>query len=71
MTLVDQAIKDLKDRSPIEQNRIAKWLIEELKSDRKWEKSFAESEDLLEELADEALEEYEKGETTILDLEKL
>ena len=56
MTLVDQAIKEWKERSPMEQNRIAKWLIEELKSESKWEKSFAESEDLLEELAAEALE---------------
>lgn len=71
MTLVDQAIKALKGRSPMEQNRIAKWLIEELKSESKWEKSFAESEDLLEELAAEALEEDDQGSTTILDPDTL
>ena len=71
MTLVDQAIKEWKERSPMEQNRIAKWLIEELKSESKWEKSFAESEDLLEELATEALEEDKRGETTVLDPERL
>jgi hypothetical protein len=71
MTLVDQAIKEWKERSPMEQNRIAKWLIEELKSESKWEKSFAESEDLLEELAAEALEEDKRGETTVLDPERL
>ena len=71
MTLVDQAIKELKERSPMEQNRIAKWLIEELKSENKWEKSFAESKDLLEELASEALEEDKREETTVIDPEKL
>ena len=71
MTMLDEAFKEIKTYSPIEQNRIAKWLIEELKYNRKWETSFAESEDLLESLANEALEEYEKGETVILDPEKI
>jgi len=71
MTIVDEAIKELKSYSPVEQNKIAKWLLEELKSDRKWDNSFSESENILEQLANETLEEERKGETTVFEPEKL
>jgi hypothetical protein len=45
--------------------------LDELKSDKKWEKSFANTEDILETLADEALNEKRKGETTPIDLDLL
>ena len=71
MTILEDAINEIKSYPPIEQNRIAKWLLEELKSNQKWEKSFADSEDFLEQLANEALEEDREGKTTILDPDKL
>ena len=37
-----------------EQNALARWLLEELESDRRWDQLFAASEDVLEMLADEA-----------------
>jgi hypothetical protein len=46
-------------------------LLDEINSEKKWEKKFAETEDVLEKLAREALKEYEKGKTTALDVEKL
>ena len=55
----------------IEQNALARWMIEEIKSDKKWDKLFAESEDALGRLAMEALDEDAKGLTTVLDPDKL
>ena len=55
----------------MEQNALAKWLLDELHSEAKWEKAFAESEDVLENLADEALEEKRKGNTSGLDPDRL
>lgn len=46
-------------------------MLEELASERKWEKSYSESEDVLGKLADEALAEHEKGETRPLDIDNL
>ena len=53
--------------SDIEQNALAKWLLNELSSERHWEKTFAESEDSLEKLADEALRDHKKKKTRLLD----
>ncbi|MBW2068647.1 MAG: hypothetical protein JRI31_07225 [Deltaproteobacteria bacterium] len=39
----------------LEQNALARWLIDEIIAEKKWEKAFVESEALLEKLADEAL----------------
>ena len=55
----------------IEQNALARWMIEEIQSDKKWDKLFAESEDVLGQLAMEALDEENRGLTTDLDLGKL
>ena len=41
------------------------------KSKKKWDKLFAESEDILEKLAKEALEEHRAGKTKLLDFDKL
>jgi hypothetical protein len=38
-------------------------LIDELESEKKWERLFAESEDILEKLADEALAEHAQRKT--------
>jgi len=55
----------------MEQNALAKWVLEELHSEGAWEKAFAESEDVLEKLADEAISEKREGKTIPLDLERL
>lgn len=47
----------------MDQNALAKWVLEELEAERKWELIFAESEDVLDKLADEALAEHKKGKT--------
>jgi len=69
--LLERAFKEASKLSEVEQNALARWLIEEILSERKWEKTLAESEDILEELADEALTEHAQGETKPLDPEQL
>jgi hypothetical protein len=53
--LLEQAFSEAAKLPELEQNVLARWLLLELASEKRWEKAFAESEDLLGELADEAL----------------
>jgi len=52
-------LKKLLEKHPncqeLEQNALARWLIDEIIAEKKWGKAFVESEALLEKLADEAL----------------
>jgi hypothetical protein len=54
-----------------EQDALARWLLEELASERRWDEAFSASQDRVAELADEALEEYRKGSTKKLDPDEL
>lgn len=69
--LLEKAFKEASKLPNVEQNALAKWLIEELEAERKWEQIFAESEDILDRLADEALEAHRQGKTIPLDIDKL
>ena len=50
-----------------ERDALARMLLEELASERRWEELFADSRDLLGQLADEALAEHRAGRTKELD----
>ncbi|MBK8024308.1 MAG: hypothetical protein IPK19_23470 [Chloroflexi bacterium] len=52
--LLEEAVYTLKALPGDEQNRRAAWLLDELESKRKWDALFAESQDLLAGMADEA-----------------
>jgi len=54
-----------------EQDTLGRILLDELASERRWETLFAGSEDLLAELADQALAEHRAGRTEKLDPDKL
>ncbi|PIX26514.1 MAG: hypothetical protein COZ69_00500 [Deltaproteobacteria bacterium CG_4_8_14_3_um_filter_45_9] len=69
--LLEKVFAEVSKLPEIEQNKVAKWLLDELASERRWEKAFAESEDVLSQLADEALEEHRQGKTKPLDLDTL
>ena len=69
--LLERAFKEASKLPEVEQNALAKWVMEELKSEDKWEKAFAGSEDILDKLADEALAEHKDGKTKPMDVEKL
>jgi hypothetical protein len=53
-----------------EQDAFASLLLAELDSERRWTAAFAATQDELSALADEALREFEAGETQPLDLER-
>ena len=46
-----------------EQDAVAEWLLAELASEEKWAERFAESQGVLSLLAQEALDEHERGQT--------
>ena len=47
----------------LEQNAFARWILEELTSEKHWDKAFAESEEALGSLADEAPKEHSRKKT--------
>lgn len=55
----------------IEQNALARWLLEEIESDKKWDSLFAESEDVLGQMALDALAEEKQGKTEKIHVDKL
>lgn len=69
--LLERAFESASMLPDVEQNVLAKWLMEELESERRWAESFSESEDVLSQLADEALAAHSQGHTTPLNVEKL
>jgi len=69
--LLEKAFEEASKLSELEQNTLARWLIDEIIAEKKWEKAFAESEDLLEKLANEALAEHAEGKTKPLDINQL
>jgi len=69
--LLEKAFEEASKLSELEQNILARWLIDEIIAEKKWEKAFAESEDLLEKLANEALAEHAEGKTKPLDINQL
>ncbi|MGH8477463.1 MAG: hypothetical protein ACRERV_01840 [Methylococcales bacterium] len=58
--LLDKAFAEASKLNETEQNCFARWLLHELESEKKWGEMFAESQDLLSQLADEALAEHRK-----------
>ncbi|NOQ35212.1 MAG: hypothetical protein GQ569_04875 [Methylococcaceae bacterium] len=69
--LLEKAFSQASQLPELQQNVLAKWIMEELLAERKWDNLFSESEDLLAELADEALSEYKQGKTQIMNLDTL
>ena len=69
--LLKKAFEEASKLSELEQNDLAQWLIEEIISEKKWEKAFADSEDVLDKLADEALAEHAQVKTKPLDIDQL
>ena len=67
--LMKEVLAKLSKLSPERQDELAAWLLAEIEDEARWDKSFAESQDALEKLADKALEEYRRGATRPLDFE--
>ena len=69
--LLEKAIAEVSRLSEQEQDAIATLILEELTSERHWDKAFTRSEDALARLADEALAEHRGGRTKALDPDRL
>ena len=67
----EQAVTEVSKLPLAEQDALADWLLAELESERRWDKSFADSQDVLSKLAEEALAEYPQGQTQTLDPDKI
>ncbi len=65
--LLKELIDKLSKLPPERQDELAAWLLAEMEDEARWDKSFAESQDALEKLANEALEEHRRGETRPLE----
>ena len=68
---LDTAIAKLATLPPDEQDRVARWLLDELRDEEHWARQFAGSQDALSKLAAEARADHAAGRITELDPEKL
>lgn len=69
--LLEEAFAEASKLPEQEQDALAAVILEELASERRWDQAFADSADLLAQLADQALEEHRAGKTHVLDPERL
>jgi len=69
--LLEQAFARASKLSDTDQKALAIWILEELESDLRWDKTFEESADLLAQMAEEALKEHREGKTLPLDPDTL
>ena len=61
--LLEKALSEVAKLDEPEQDALASILLEEIASEDRWSKAFAESQDVLAKLADEALAEHAAGRT--------
>ncbi|HET6401874.1 MAG TPA: hypothetical protein VFH95_10795 [Candidatus Kapabacteria bacterium] len=65
--LLQTAISEVQKLPEREQNVLAALILEEMIDERKWDAAFSKSQDQLEQLAAEALEELHSGKATPLE----
>ena len=68
--LLERAFTEASKLPDLEQDSFASLLLAELDSERRWLQTFASTQGQLATLADEALREFEVGETLPLDIER-
>ena len=68
---LEKALAEASKLGEDEQNALAAWILQEIESEKRWEKAFSESTDELARLAEEALMEHRQGQTRVLDPEQL
>lgn len=56
--LLEKAFQEVSKLEASEQDKLAEWILEELRSEQRWQHRFEKSEDLRSQLADEALAEF-------------
>ena len=69
--LLEKTFNKVSKLPEFDQNIIAKWVLDEIESDEKWNKLFAKSENMLADLALDALAEDAHGKSTFLNPDSL
>jgi hypothetical protein len=70
-SLLDKAFEEAAKLSTEEQEAFARWVLDELASERRWREKFSSSGDQLSRMAREALSEHREGRTKDLDPDAL
>ena len=70
-THLEQAFTETSKLSPKEQDALADWLLAELRSEKRWDRLFADSQEELSKLTSEALAEHHSGQTQELNPDQL
>ncbi|MFN0008125.1 MAG: hypothetical protein ACKVXR_09480 [Planctomycetota bacterium] len=60
---LEKAFAEAAKLPEVEQDALARWLLEELASERRWEELFSKTPDRVAEMADEALDEHRRKKT--------
>lgn len=68
---LQKVIDEVAQLPPDEQETFAAWMLDELRSEQRWNELFARSQDMLAKMADEALAEHHAGKTLPLDPDAL
>jgi len=68
MTKLETAFAEAAKLPTADQNELAAFILEEIKSEKRWKDAFDSSASALAQLADEALEEHHAGKTKPLNL---
>lgn len=69
--LLEKAFAEATKLPEAEQNELARRILAEMESERRWDELFENSQDLLGKLAEEALAEHRAGKTQVLDIDQL
>ncbi|HEY3806877.1 MAG TPA: hypothetical protein VGL61_29945 [Kofleriaceae bacterium] len=69
-TIFEKALEEARKLPPEEQDVLGAIILEEIADEARWAKKFAETQDVLEKLADEALVDLKAGQTTPLDFDR-
>jgi hypothetical protein len=69
--LLERAFAEAAKLPDHDQDALAALVMEELESEKKWDEAFANSQDILAQMAEQALAEHKRGETRPLDMDAL
>ena len=70
-TRLEQAFTEASKLPPKEQDALADWLLAQLRSEKKWDRLFADSQEVLSKLSSEALAEHDSGQTQELNPDQI
>ena len=68
--ILEKAIEEARKLPPEEQDALGAIILEEIADEARWAQKFADTQDVLEKLADEALADLKAGRTTPLDFDR-